>query len=70
MPQNGSITSWDDGFGSGLVTGADNNVHTVDRADCSASLQNKLSNKTIPNDPPVPVTFNVDGRNHAVNVNG
>jgi hypothetical protein len=66
---NGSITEWDDGFGQGLITEDGNGVHTVSREDCSASLQAKLKDRTIPPGS-LPVTFDLALPNKGVNVDG
>jgi hypothetical protein len=65
--RNGSITSWNDTQGSGSITEG-TNVHSVDRSDCSADLQNALQGKTIPPAASVQVTFDLDLENDAINV--
>jgi hypothetical protein len=66
----GSITLWNDGFRQGLITEDGDGVHVVDRSDCTPGLLAKLAGKSIPNDPPLPVTFDVSVTNHAINVDG
>jgi len=66
----GSITSWDDGFGQGLISEDGNGVHVVDRAACTPRLQAKLAGKSIPPDSPQPVIFDVSLTNRAINVDG
>jgi len=66
----GAITTWNDGFGQGLITEDGDGVHVVDRTACTASLQTKLAGKTIPPSAPQRVTFNVSVTNQAINVDG
>ncbi len=65
--RSGAITTWDDAQGLGEVTEV-NSVHTVDRSDCSAGLQNALRGKAIPPGALVQVTFDLDLTNEAINV--
>jgi hypothetical protein len=66
--KTGLITQWDDAAGNGLVTENGDGVHVLDASDCSDTLLAFLRGKAIPPDKPVPVTFDVDIRNHAINV--
>jgi hypothetical protein len=63
----GAITEWDDSFGQGLVTEDGNGVHVVNRQDCNAGLQAKLSGRTIPPGSQR-VTFDLAVGNKAINV--
>jgi hypothetical protein len=65
--RNGSITTWDDAQGLGRITEG-TTVHTLDRSDCSAGLQNALQGKAIPPGASVQVTFDLDLTNDAINV--
>lgn len=66
----GSITTWDAFTGQGLVTGDMplNGVHVVKSTACSPGLQQTLSQKAIPPDTPVRVSFDVTAVNEAIHV--
>jgi hypothetical protein len=67
---NGHVTDWNDAVGSGMIDAdpPDIGTYPVDREDCKPSAQAALRHKAIPPDAPVPVTFDVDLRGHAINV--
>jgi hypothetical protein len=61
--RSGSITEWDDPPGQGLITEDGDGVHVV-LASENPGLDVAMRGKT----PPVPVSFDLDLRNHAINV--
>jgi len=64
---DGSIISWDSFTGLGKVSDS-SGVHVFSKSDCTQRLQSTLSNKTIPPDPQISVSYNVTAMNTAVNV--
>ena len=61
---NGSIISWNDANGRGLVNG----THLVVRSNCTQRLQDELEGKAIPPDGSVAVTFDEGPAGDAINV--
>ena len=66
----GLITSWDDGFGQGLISEDGDGVHVVNSAACTPRLRAKLAGRSIPPDAAVRVRFDVTLTNRAINVDG
>ncbi len=68
--RTGSITQWNDAIGKGLITedAPQVGVHVVSKENCSTRVLATLRGTAIPPGTPVPVTFDLDAFNNAINV--
>lgn len=64
---NGFIISYDSFTGLGKVSDS-SGVHVFSKNDCTPGLQSTLSQKTIPPDAQIPVSYSVTVMNTAINV--
>ena len=64
---NGFIISYDSFTGLGKVSDS-SGVHVFSKNDCTPGLQGILTQKTIPPDAQIPVSYTVTAVNTAINV--